>query len=79
MEIFLLLFVFGLVIYLSLPEKKPPKKDPWEELGKAIGTAVKSTNAPAEGGKGGGGKKDDFPWFITLAIVAGLAVYLLGP
>lgn len=79
METFLILFVLGMFIYLSLPEKKPPKKDPWEELGKALGTAVKSVNAAADGGKGGGSKKDDFPWFITLAILTGLAVYLLSP
>ena len=77
METFLILFVLGLLIYLSLPAKKPPKKDPWEELGKAIGTAVKTINAPADDKKGGGGgKKDSFPWFIHLAIVTGLVVYL---
>lgn len=78
METFLLFFVLGLVIYLHLPEKKPPKKDPWEELGKAIGTAMKSINAPADDKKGGGGKKDGLPNFIYLALIAGLVVYLLG-
>jgi hypothetical protein len=66
------------VIYLNLPEKKPPKKDPWEELGKAIGTAMKSINAPADDKKGGGSKKDGLPNFIYLALIAGLVVYLLG-
>lgn len=77
MELFLVLFLLGLWIYLSLPKKKTPKKDPWEELGKAIGTAVKSINAPADDKKGGGGKKNDGPNLIYLAIMAGLAVYLL--
>jgi hypothetical protein len=76
MEIFLLLFILGLWIYLSSPKKEPPRKDPWEELGKAIGSAVKSINATADDKKGGSGNKDSFPWFIPLAIVAGLAVYL---
>ncbi len=77
MEIFLFLFVLGLWIYLSLPKQEPPKKDPWEEMGKAIGTALKTLNAPADDKKGGGGKKDGLPNFIYLAIIAGLAVYLL--
>lgn len=80
METFLIVFVLGLMIYLSLPEKKSSPKDPWEEMGRAIGTALKTLNAPAEGGKsGGGGKKDGFPWFFTLAIMTGLVVYLLSP
>ncbi|MFH7241413.1 MAG: hypothetical protein ACHWZW_01045 [Spirulina sp.] len=77
METFLFLFVLGLWIYLSLPKKAPPTSDPWEEMGKAIGKALKTLNAPAEGNpSGSGGKKDSFPWFIPLAIVTGLAVYL---
>jgi hypothetical protein len=77
MELFLFFFILGLFVYLSFPEKKPPKKDPWEEMGKAIGTALKTLNAPADDKKGGGGgKKDSFPWFIPLAMVTGLAVYL---
>ncbi|QQE64182.1 hypothetical protein GFS31_08610 [Leptolyngbya sp. BL0902] len=82
METFLILFVLGLMIYLGLPEKKPSPKDPWEEMGRAIGTALKTLNAPSDGGKGGGGgggKKDGFPWFLTLAILTGLVVYLLSP
>ncbi|MEY3298455.1 MAG: hypothetical protein RLZZ597_1715 [Cyanobacteriota bacterium] len=77
MELFLLLFVLGMWIYLSQPKPIPSKRDPWEELGKAIGTAVKSTSSPADNKKGGGGKKDDPPNLIYLAIMAGLAVYLL--
>jgi hypothetical protein len=78
MEAFIILFVFGLFIYLNLPEKKPPKKDPWEELGKAIGTAMKSLNAPSDGGSGSGGKKgNDMPWFISIALLTGLVAYLL--
>ncbi|MEB3291006.1 MAG: hypothetical protein VKI82_13905, partial [Leptolyngbya sp.] len=71
MELFLFLFIAGLAIYLNLPEQPPPKKDPWEEMGKAIGTALKTLNVPADGNKGGGnggGKKDKFPWFIPLAL-----------
>lgn len=53
----------------NLARKKAPPKDPWEELGKAIGNAVKSINFSGSGSGGGGGdgggggkKKDASPW-----------------
>ena len=83
MELFLFLFILGLVVYLNLPDKPPPKPpDPWEDMGKAIGKALKTLHAPADGNKDGGGhkggpKKNSFPWFLPLALGAGLLVYLL--
>lgn len=85
MELFFILFVVGLWIYLTWPEKKAPPKDPWEELGKAIGNAVKSINFSGSGGGGGGGggggkKKESSPvgLVLTVALVVALVSYISG-
>lgn len=81
METFIVLFVIGLGIYLNWPEKKPPPKDPWEELGKAIGNAVKSVGSSNGGGGGGGGKKQSsspLSVVLTVALIVALLGYLGG-
>lgn len=71
----------------NLARKKAPPKDPWEELGKAIGNAVKSINFSGSGSGGGGGdgggggkKKDASPlgMVLTVALVVALVSYLSG-
>lgn len=77
MDILPILFILGLFIYLHLPEKKSPKPDPWENLGKAIGTAVKSLSPPSHAPQdGGGGKKENLPGLVPITLITSLIVYL---
>jgi hypothetical protein len=71
MESLAIVFVIGLFFYLNAPREKPKPKDPWEEMGKAIGTALK-TLFPGGEKKSEGGKKDDNNELLRVIILSAL-------
>jgi hypothetical protein len=80
MESLVIVFVIGMFFYIIIPKAPPKKKDPWEEMGKAIGTALKTLfpaeNKPDQGSK----KKDDSGEFFWVLVLSGLvgAIVLFG-
>ena len=91
METLAIIFAIGLFIYLNAPKKPPPKpKDPWEEMGKAIGNAAKTLAESGKeekgsgGGKakgGGGGKAKDsgeILWVVALSALVGILIIYLS-
>jgi hypothetical protein len=75
MESLAIAFVIGIFFYLNAPTKPPKPKDPWEEMGKAIGTALKTLFPSGEDKKKDDKSKSnnkELPWIMIFSGIIGL-------
>ena len=75
MELLAIAFAVGIFFYLNVPPRPKKPKDPWEEMGKAIGTALKTLFPNIDSkpkGTSPKGKNGELPWIMIFSGVLGL-------